>query len=157
MLLCWLRYALQSSPTDIRISEFYQLSGTHGVPYGLHDSLCTLRTPCSPENLRLRHVRHTRYGWMASPYPTGTCTLQDTPGFAWRSNASHQRQSARVADILSDFMRLLYPRFLCVFRSSCPELRFCLLPDLRLFPARSASVLSCPDLRFFFSYLLYNF
>ena len=29
------------------ISELYQLSGTHGVPYGLHDTLCTLRHACS--------------------------------------------------------------------------------------------------------------
>ena len=29
------------------ISELYQLSGTHGVPYGLHDALCTLRHACS--------------------------------------------------------------------------------------------------------------
>jgi hypothetical protein len=28
---------------------------------------------------RLRHGRKTRYGWVASPYPTGTFTLQETP------------------------------------------------------------------------------
>ena len=30
------------------ISELYQRSGSHGLPYGLHDSLCTLRLLCSP-------------------------------------------------------------------------------------------------------------
>ena len=30
---------------------------------------------------RLRHGRTTRYGWMAHPYPTGTCTLPETPSF----------------------------------------------------------------------------
>jgi len=63
----------------------------HGAPYGLHDALCTLRLSCSPTFHQLRHRRNTRYGWVASPYPTGTCTPQDTPGFAWRANACHQR------------------------------------------------------------------
>jgi hypothetical protein len=39
---------------------------------------------------RLRHGRKTRYGWVASPYPTGTFTLQETPSFSWRSNAARQ-------------------------------------------------------------------
>ena len=29
---------------------------------------------------------NTRYGWVASPYPTGTCTPQETPSFARRDN-----------------------------------------------------------------------
>jgi hypothetical protein len=29
------------------ISELYHRSGSHGLPYGLHDSLCTLREACS--------------------------------------------------------------------------------------------------------------
>src|SRR5262245_28627235 len=36
---------------------------------------------------RLRHGRKTRYGWMASPYPTGTFTLPEMPSFSWRENA----------------------------------------------------------------------
>jgi len=40
-------------------------------------------------SLSLRHGPKTRYGWMASPYPTGTFTLQDTPSFARRDNVSH--------------------------------------------------------------------
>ena len=35
---------------------------------------------------RLRSETKTRYGWVASPYPTGTFTPQDTPGFAQRDN-----------------------------------------------------------------------
>jgi hypothetical protein len=42
--------------------------------------LCTV----SP---RLRHGRQTRYGGVARPYPTGTCTLQEMPSFSWRENA----------------------------------------------------------------------
>jgi len=30
---------------------------------------------------RLRHGRKTRYGWVASPYPTGTFTLPEMPSF----------------------------------------------------------------------------
>ena len=39
---------------------------------------------------RLRHGRKTRYGWVASPYPTGTFTLLETPSLSWRDNASAQ-------------------------------------------------------------------
>jgi len=38
----------------------------------------------------LRHRRNTRYGWVASPYPAGTCTQQDTPSLSWRCNARAQ-------------------------------------------------------------------
>ena len=41
--------------------------------------------------LEFRHRRNTRYGWLVRPYPTGTCTLQGAPSFAWRTNAAfHQ-------------------------------------------------------------------
>jgi hypothetical protein len=36
---------------------------------------------------RLRHGRKTRYGWVASPYPTGTFTLLETPSLSWRCSA----------------------------------------------------------------------
>ena len=39
---------------------------------------------------RLRHGRKTRYGWVARPYPTGTCTLQEMPSLAWRENARYE-------------------------------------------------------------------
>src|SRR5438876_1697332 len=39
---------------------------------------------------RLRHGRKTRYGWVATPYPTGTFTLQETPSLSWRDNAGPQ-------------------------------------------------------------------
>ncbi|MGH8652618.1 MAG: hypothetical protein ACREYE_10815, partial [Gammaproteobacteria bacterium] len=39
---------------------------------------------------RLLHRRNTRYGWVASPYPTGTLTLQDAPSFSQRDNAQAQ-------------------------------------------------------------------
>src|SRR3989304_744425 len=58
-----------------------------GCPYGLQDSLCTLHLSCSATPCRLRHRRNTRYGWVASPCPAGTCTQQDTPSLAWRDNA----------------------------------------------------------------------
>jgi hypothetical protein len=39
---------------------------------------------------RLRHGRKTRYGWVATPSPTGTFTLQETPSLSWRKNAGAQ-------------------------------------------------------------------
>ena len=36
---------------------------------------------------RLRHGRKTRYGWVASPYPTGTFTPQETLSLSQRDNA----------------------------------------------------------------------
>src|SRR5262249_7290794 len=39
---------------------------------------------------RLRPGRTTRYGWVARPYPTGTCTLQEMPNFSWRDNTGPQ-------------------------------------------------------------------
>ena len=36
----------------------------------------------------LLHIRNNRYGWVASPYPTGSFTLQEAPSCAWRTNAT---------------------------------------------------------------------
>jgi hypothetical protein len=68
-------------------------TGVRGHPYGLQDALSTLRLSCSPLP-RLRHRRKTRYGWVASPYPTGTFTQQDTPSFSWRDNDRVEGQTA---------------------------------------------------------------
>jgi hypothetical protein len=46
---------------------------------------------------------NTRYGWVASPYPTGTCTPQETPGFARRDNVSPQARGVAA----SNWRRLL--------------------------------------------------
>src|SRR2546428_4038526 len=80
------------------MSKLYQHFRVRGHPYGLQDALSTLRPSCSPQaSLRLRHGRKTRYGWVASPYPTGTFTLQETPSLSWRDNARPQaRERARA-------------------------------------------------------------
>jgi hypothetical protein len=39
---------------------------------------------------RLRLRRKTRYGWVASPYPTGTFTPQEAPSLSRRDNATLQ-------------------------------------------------------------------
>ena len=39
---------------------------------------------------RLRHGRKTRYGWVASPYPTGTRTPQEAPSLSRRDNGQAQ-------------------------------------------------------------------
>ena len=78
------------------ISKLYQLSGNAVSPTACM-MLC-VRFVCFVRNVTcrnmyryihyplLRHRRNTRYGWVASPYPTGTFTLQDAPSFAWRAN-----------------------------------------------------------------------
>ena len=35
--------------------------------------------------LLLFHSANTRYEWMANPYTAGTCTPQEAPSFAWRT------------------------------------------------------------------------
>jgi len=60
------------------MSKLYQHFRERDLPYGLQDSLSTLRPSCSSWITRLRQGRKTRYGWVANPYPTGTFTLQDT-------------------------------------------------------------------------------
>src|SRR6266536_2711342 len=73
------------------ISKLYQHFRVRGHPYGLQDALSTRRPSCSPwYPPRLRHGRKTRYGWVASPYPTGSFTLQETPSFSWRDNTAAQ-------------------------------------------------------------------
>jgi hypothetical protein len=47
---------VKALPDRNGISELSQLSGTHGVPYGLHDSLCTLRHACSMRVLKVTGV-----------------------------------------------------------------------------------------------------
>ena len=43
---------------------------------------------------RLRHRRKTRYGWVASPYPTGTSTPQEAPSLSRRDNDQAHRRAA---------------------------------------------------------------
>ena len=83
--------ALKPSASAIAMSKLYQHFRVRGHPCGLQDALSTLRPSCSPQaSLRLRHGRTTRFGWVATPYPTGTFTLQETPSLSWRDNARPQ-------------------------------------------------------------------
>ncbi len=57
------------------------------VTFSVYASPVLFATPCRLASTQaLRHRRNTRYGWVATPCPTGTCTLQDAPSFAWRNN-----------------------------------------------------------------------
>ncbi len=85
MISCCLRITLNPRhPQPTPLSKLYQHFRRRGSPYGLRDSLSTLHLSCPPQSSPLRQRRKTRYGWMASPYPTGTFTLLDAPSFAWR-------------------------------------------------------------------------
>ena len=76
------------------ISKRYQQVRERDLPYGLQDALCTLAPSCSRVT-PLRHGTNTRYGRAANPYPTGTFTRQETPSFARRDNAKHNRLRAK--------------------------------------------------------------
>ena len=57
-------------------------SGTSTSGSATSPTACGIRTLPSFTVRRLpRSASNTRYGWVASPYPTGTFTLQDTPSF----------------------------------------------------------------------------
>jgi len=56
------------------ISKLYQLFRERDLPYGLQDSLPTLRPSCS-RLAPLRHGPKARYGWVASPSYRGTSRL----------------------------------------------------------------------------------
>jgi hypothetical protein len=71
-----------------------------GHPYGLQDALSTLRPSCSPcLGPRLRHGRQTRYGRAASPYPTGTFTLSETPSLLGARTPGMSRALLRVGSM----------------------------------------------------------
>src|SRR5262245_657963 len=61
-----------------------------GLPYGRRGALCPLHLCRSA--FYLLHRCNTRYGWLVRPDPVGTCTRQETPRFAWRTNAHAQRR-----------------------------------------------------------------
>ena len=89
MILCCLRCTLQPSATGT--SSFRSDTSTSGstVSPAACMILCVRFTCFVRKNLLpLRHRRNTRYGWAANPFPTGTCTLQDAPSFAWRAHVS---------------------------------------------------------------------
>jgi hypothetical protein len=55
----------------------------------------------SPDSFGVFHLLlrcNTRYRWLARPYLAGTCTLQETPSFAWRTNARHQARREAGAE-----------------------------------------------------------
>src|SRR5713101_3297931 len=80
----------------IALTRLSQTSGTCAFPCGLHGALGTLRMMRSV-CLHLLHIRNTWYGWLARPSPAGTCTLQEAPSFAWRTNAGPQARLKAAA------------------------------------------------------------
>ena len=43
-------------------------------------------SPGSFDGMSVPAGRNTRHRWLARPYQTGTCTPQEAPSFAWRTN-----------------------------------------------------------------------
>lgn len=44
----------------------------------------------------LRHNANTWYGWLTTPYPAGTSTLQEAPSFAWRTRRQFGPSHLRI-------------------------------------------------------------
>jgi hypothetical protein len=92
------RFLLTSRPfkrsSTATILDFGAVPAIQGVrlplwptTFSVYASPVLFPTPCRLSSAQaLRHRRNTRYGWVANPCPTGTCTLQDAPSFAWRNN-----------------------------------------------------------------------
>jgi hypothetical protein len=66
--------------------------GECGLPCGLRGSLCTLQLFRSALHRGFLHSCHTRYEWLVRPSSVGTCTPQEAPSFAWRTNAQAHRE-----------------------------------------------------------------
>src|SRR5204862_232762 len=82
-----------------------------GLPDGLRGALCTL--PLCRSACHLLHRCNTRYGWLVRPDPVGTSTLQETPSFAWRTNATLQaRRAAGARELGKDKAQCLAACFL---------------------------------------------
>jgi hypothetical protein len=88
--LCWLRSVLSASPSA-SLAAYGAISSFResGLPCSLCVSLCTPHV--LPRALLtflfirgVRHTRNTRYGWIATPYPTRTFTLQNVLDFIAR-------------------------------------------------------------------------
>jgi hypothetical protein len=85
---CWLRDTLRPSPSTTH--SFRSSTSFQGTRLPLRPAEFSVYA--SPVlfgySFCLRHRRNTRYGWVASPYPTGTRTRQDAPSLSWRYNDS---------------------------------------------------------------------
>ena len=93
---CFILASVYVKTLAIRNSHFEAVPAfrVRGYPYGLQDSLCTPHPLCSAVcYLWLRCRCNTRYGWVASPYPTGTFTRLDAPSLSWRDNVSGHRRA----------------------------------------------------------------
>jgi hypothetical protein len=72
------------------------------ITFSVYASPVLFATPCRLSSAQaLRHRRNTQYGWVANPCPTGTCTLQDAPSFAWRNNDQTHRRQWSTAELPS--------------------------------------------------------
>jgi hypothetical protein len=97
MLLCCLRRSLPPSATGA--SSFRSDASTSGsaVSPAACMILCVRFVWVVRRYVYPSQSRNTRYGWVVNPCPTGTCTLQDAPGFAWHANDLHHQRPTGLA------------------------------------------------------------
>jgi hypothetical protein len=71
--------------------------GECGLPGGLRGALGPLHLLRSALPWGFLHSCHTRSEWWVRPCSAGTCTPQEAPSFAWRTNVPRQPPGATVA------------------------------------------------------------
>lgn len=77
-----------ATPVAGRIRAFGAVARLQGAATPLRPTRCSVyASPSSFGSLLLRKC-NTRYGWVATPYPVGTRTRQEAPGFAWRTTVT---------------------------------------------------------------------
>ena len=80
--------ALQPSPSALL--RLRGCSTLGGVRSPLRSTWCPVYASPVLFGFHLLHRCNTQYRWLVRPYLAGTYTLQETPSFAWRTNATLQ-------------------------------------------------------------------
>ena len=100
--------ALKPSPSALlRLRGCIKLWGMRSP---LRSTWCPVYASPVLFGFHLLHRCNTQYRWLVRPYLTGTSTLQETPSFAWRTNAALQARGA--AALGRDKARYVAARFL---------------------------------------------
>ena len=103
---CFVLPSCTLKPSASATSSFRSCTSTSGyaVAPTAYRILCVRLPHLSFAATPLLHEANTRYGRVASPFPTGTFTPQDTPSFAWRDNGAPQARGVAAT---------LWRRLLC--------------------------------------------
>lgn len=97
MILYCLRCTLQPSASGTCLFRSDASTSGSAVSPAAYMILCVRFVWVVRHHVYPSQSRNTRYGWMASPYPSGTFTLIDAPSFAWRANIRIHKDVRKTA------------------------------------------------------------